>query len=435
MENIQGTTIAPAQFHQITLTEWMDMKKKLAQELQNVTMSFVRIGYALRQIDDAELYKQDGYSSIAEFAKAEYGLEGSTVSRFMAINRKYSIDGYSERLRPEYIGLGQSKLSEMLALPDADMEMVRPEMSREDIRDLKRFEKTEPEAGVADDIYQLFEEFFRTDRKVVDAIFTESPDPSEPVEPQELPEIITPSGSRSYRKGLYFVAFYEQDIKIKKFGEQTPRTLSWEDLHRIIRAIFAESADGEHTYANHYGIEEKTVGYEENDGNVSAVRTPENSPETVRGGKKAGDPQTERRSAETAGDNGQTSAPERGMPSERPGEQGERDAQASGFEQFDSGSEPGGTQKGTEAIAPAQKGEEEKTEEAKPAEKVEPAAVNRGPEQQLNDLEAKISSMIRSLQAVLEGRRWDLAEKKVLEIRNRIIDARILHESIEEKNE
>lgn len=136
------------EYVQMTLDDWVQMKQKLKQELLGVKQSFVRIGYALRQIDDQKLYEQDGYKSIAEFAQAEYGLGPSITSRFMSINREYSIDGYSEQLRPEYAELGRSQLEEMLKLPDADRQMIQPETSREDIRELKRFNKTEPAAGV-----------------------------------------------------------------------------------------------------------------------------------------------------------------------------------------------------------------------------------------------------------------------------------------------
>ena len=136
------------EYVQMTLDDWVQMKQKLKQELLGVKQSFVRIGYALRQIDDQKLYEQDGYKSIAEFAQAEYGLGPSITSRFMSINREYSIDGYSEQLRPEYAELGRSQLEEMLKLPDTDRQMIQPETSREDIRELKRFNKTEPAAGV-----------------------------------------------------------------------------------------------------------------------------------------------------------------------------------------------------------------------------------------------------------------------------------------------
>lgn len=146
---------------QLTLDDWIQMKQRLRQELLGVKQSFVRIGYVLRQIEDQKLYKQDGYKSIAEFAQAEYGLGASITSRFMSINREYSVGGYSEHLREEYAELGRSQLEEMLKLPDSDRQMIQPETAREDIRGLKRFNKSEPAAGEADDLGALIERFYR----------------------------------------------------------------------------------------------------------------------------------------------------------------------------------------------------------------------------------------------------------------------------------
>ena len=137
------------EYVQMTLDDWLSLKKKLENDLNGVAASFVRIGYTLRKIEDEKLYERDGYSSVTEFAKSEYGLSSSTVSRFMAINRRYSIDGYSEKLRSEFAGIGSSKLSEMLALPDSDLSMIKPETPREAIRELKDFNKTEEE-GTSD---------------------------------------------------------------------------------------------------------------------------------------------------------------------------------------------------------------------------------------------------------------------------------------------
>lgn len=159
---------------QMTLDDWLQMKQKLRQELLGVKQSFVRIGYALRKIEDRRLYEQDGYKSIAEFAKAEYGLEPSTVSRFMSINREYSVDGYSQTLRPEFTDLGRSQLEEMLKLPESDRQMIQPETSREDIRELKRFNKTVPETGVADDIEKLIEGFYKDNLEALNTVFFKS---------------------------------------------------------------------------------------------------------------------------------------------------------------------------------------------------------------------------------------------------------------------
>ena len=160
------------EYVQMTLNDWVEMKRKLRQELLGVKQSFVRIGYALRKIEDQKLYENDGYKSIAEFAKEEYGLEPSTTSRFMSINREYSIDGYSEQLRPEYADLGRSQLEEMLKLPESDRQMIQAETSRENIRDLKRFNKTEPAAGVADDLRQLIEKFYCDNPEILNEVFS-----------------------------------------------------------------------------------------------------------------------------------------------------------------------------------------------------------------------------------------------------------------------
>lgn len=124
------------EYVQMTLDDWVQMKQKLRQELIGVKQSFVRIGYALRQIDDQRLYENDGYKSIAEFAKAEYGLEASTTSRFMSINREYSIDGYSEHLRPEYTDLGRSQLRSNGLKVDEDEALILTPMDPEVIREL-----------------------------------------------------------------------------------------------------------------------------------------------------------------------------------------------------------------------------------------------------------------------------------------------------------
>ena len=90
----------------------------------------------------------------------------------MSINKEYSIDGYSERLRPEYAELGRSQLEEMLKLPDSDRQMIQPETSREDIRELKRFNKIEPAAGVADDIKQVIEKFYHDNPNILNTVFS-----------------------------------------------------------------------------------------------------------------------------------------------------------------------------------------------------------------------------------------------------------------------
>lgn len=225
------------EYVQMTLDEWARMKQSIEDDLRSLSEGFVRVGYKLRQIRDQELYKHDGYETIAEWARAEYGLNASTVSRFIAINQKYSVDGNSDRLRPEFGKLGQSKLAEMLTLPDSDLQMVEPAMSREGIRELKQFNKQAPDRGVADDLYELIEQFWKDNLDLKEELIKAGG-----LDVDEAKEMVNPSGNRTYRKGLYFMAMYEGNIQIKKFGG-VPDSIDWGEFFRISRLIFDEQAE------------------------------------------------------------------------------------------------------------------------------------------------------------------------------------------------
>lgn len=219
------------EYTQLTLNDWMDMKNKLRQQLLNLKRGFVGIGYTLRRMEDTKAYEQEGYKSLSEFAKKEFGLEASTVSKFMAINRAYSLDGYSELLLPEFEDFNRSQLEEMLLLPDSDREMITPETKRADIRALKQFNKAEPAAGEADTIHQLVKAFFETNTglvKEVRAVLGNL---------KAMKEVINPSGSRSYKKGLYFLLMHEEKVDVKKFGG-TPESYSWQDFFDVMTDIY-----------------------------------------------------------------------------------------------------------------------------------------------------------------------------------------------------
>lgn len=242
------------EYMQVTLDQWMDMKEQIKKDLIGVSESFVRIGYLLRKIEEEELYKQDGYKSIAEFAKAEYGLESSTVSRFININKKYSLDGNSDRLKPEFASLGSSKLGEMLSLPDSDLTMIEPAMTREGIRELKAFNKSTPEGRQDLLLIGLIEQFFEMNQEILNDLY--SSEAMEVGDLDEMIEIVNPSGNRTFRKGFYMMMLYKDDIKVKKYGSE-PFALSWVEFFSYTRDIFEESQAGDKTYQKHFGIEEE----------------------------------------------------------------------------------------------------------------------------------------------------------------------------------
>lgn len=285
------------EYVQMTLDDWVRMKQRLQQELMGMKQSFVRTGYILRQIEDSKGYEMDGYKSLAEFAKAEYGLSPSSVSRFKALNKAYSVDGYSEMIDPAYMDYKKSMLEEMLTLPEEDRRLISPEAPREAIRDLKRHneeaaalaekektqeshelveekrtaeitaeEKTEPVAEEAAEnaydtlkenepkkvrsIRDLVEEFYRANPDVVTEVFTSEAYTTGEV--KKLVEIVNPSGNRTYKNGLWFMVMYENGVRIKEFAKAM-QEIGWGEFFILTQEIFAETASGADTYRNHFG--------------------------------------------------------------------------------------------------------------------------------------------------------------------------------------
>ncbi len=131
------------EFRQITLDEWLYWKEDIRDKLRETAGNFVYIGYRLKQIRDSGMY--DGAADIFEFARKEYGLGKSTVSRFIAINEKFSEGGDSLELKAEYRDIGSSKLAEMLTLPDAECSLITERTTVKEIRELKSFLRQQPE--------------------------------------------------------------------------------------------------------------------------------------------------------------------------------------------------------------------------------------------------------------------------------------------------
>lgn len=117
---------------------YAEFKETLDKEIIAAENGFVKIGYLLKIARDTNILHESGYKSMAEFAMAEYHLDDSATSRFIAINDRYSENGYSDQLQERYRGYGVSKLSEMLTLPDHIVDAIPPETTRAEIRSIKK---------------------------------------------------------------------------------------------------------------------------------------------------------------------------------------------------------------------------------------------------------------------------------------------------------
>lgn len=226
------------EYVQMTLTDWMSIKKELEDELRGAAAGFVRIGYLLRKIDESEGYKQDGCDSLTEWAEKEYGLSASSVSRFIAINKRYSIDGYSKQLRIEFAKYGQAKLQEMLTLPEEALQMISPEMKRADIREVKAFEKQapnmEPEEEPQAEIAPWIIEFIRAND-------LQSLRNTRAYAENDLDQLISevnPTGTKTFRYKRTMVSMFADKIMVREFPNP-PEQMSWREFFDIIMPLIS----------------------------------------------------------------------------------------------------------------------------------------------------------------------------------------------------
>lgn len=247
------------EYTQLTLDDYIQCKNDIKNNLGSIAKSFVRIGWLLTKIEKSGAYKNDGYSSVSEFAQAEYGMNKSGVSRFKKIYEKYSVPGDTPKLRDEYKEFNQSQLEEMLQIPEEDYVMLHPEANKEDFRELKRFNRENDsnpenlwswkEAKTPEEkLKATVQEFFRENKEILNGFYGKN------LSVKDLAEEICPSGSRSYRKGTVFLMFYtlEQGIMVKIFGE-APTKMTYQEFADHTKQIFDAVAAGDGTWDNYFG--------------------------------------------------------------------------------------------------------------------------------------------------------------------------------------
>lgn len=233
---------------QITLNEWMSIKEDIRKRLMQTTENFIILGYRMKQIRDSKAYEQDGCSSITEWAKKEYGLDKTSISRFIAINDRFSEDGNSLTLRKEFVGLGSSKLSEMLSLPETDYNLITAQTSVHGIRELKQFNREEPQEEIGQQsltplqkcILDLFSDVERREtlNAVINLIFdSESEDTI-----KKAADLINPTGNGTWKKGIIFLFLYNYrtGVKVKTFGKEETEEYTWRDILNLMFRLFVK---------------------------------------------------------------------------------------------------------------------------------------------------------------------------------------------------
>ncbi len=242
------------------IENYEQFKQALDTELANQAAGFVRTGYLLKKARDTDILASSGYSTVAEFAKAEYGLSKDIVSRYIAINDRYSEGGYSDRLQDKYEGYGVAKLQDMLTLPIEVVDLISPEMTRKEIAEVKA-EVREEEAISPVEVAIEGEDVQQADMDLSQkAIFQYAKDNpeifkkllkwKETGDSEELESILAPSGiavlaSRPQGIGKVFTSFKGegQPVDILAVRSNEKQTLSMDEYVEKVREVFAPIAD------------------------------------------------------------------------------------------------------------------------------------------------------------------------------------------------
>lgn len=253
------------------IENYEQFKQALDTELANQAAGFVRTGYLLKKARDTDILASSGYSTVAEFAKAEYGLSKDIVSRYIAINDRYSEGGYSDRLQDKYEGYGVAKLQDMLTLPIEVVDLISPEMTRKEIAEVKAEVKAEEAISPIEvalegtDVQQADMELCQ---KAIYKYAKDNPEKFKALvkwtkdgDSEELESILAPSGiavlaSRPQGIGKVFTSFKGegQPVDILAVKNNEKHTLSMDEYAAKVREVFAPIADMPDAYEKTFGV-------------------------------------------------------------------------------------------------------------------------------------------------------------------------------------
>lgn len=258
---------------------YSEFKTALDTEMNKAAESFVKIGYLLKIARDTDILAESGYNSLTEFAQAEYNLDKSQVSRFIAINDNYSVDGYSDRLMTEYSGYGYSKLAMMLTLPAAVVAELTPAYSKSDIQALKD-EVAAEEAISPMEVYLEGEKEELEDASLLYQamyqLFLENPELYEKPDADidTLMETLAPAGENIYTVriqgvGRIMISCKEDRVNLVNVRTNNVEICTWEQVTEEYTKLFG-SCTWEERYGRPYPVKSEPAA--ENPVPVETVR-------------------------------------------------------------------------------------------------------------------------------------------------------------------
>lgn len=253
----------------LTLPELEQEEKQIRENLGGIVRNFVRTGWHLSRIDRSGAYKLKGYGSVTEYARETFGMAPDGVSRFIHVYEKYSVQGDTPELREEYRDFNFSQLTEMLQIPEEDHAMIRPETKREDIRDLKKFNKQSQnnpdnllnwQQDPDDIIREAVKEFFKAREKDLNEIYDQygvGPYPEEDI--KKMARFLYHEKKRKFQNERVFLMLYPDQVFIKSSDGEL-HDITWPEFFQTMGSIFDGSATGKDTWENYFNPQEQIPG-------------------------------------------------------------------------------------------------------------------------------------------------------------------------------
>lgn len=269
--------------HQMTFNDYLSIKDEIRKRINRMAEDYIYIGYQFRRLEETKAYLQEGYKTLTEFAKREYGFSESTVSKLKKANETFSVGGYSPNLIEDFTKYNINQLFEISTLPQEDWSLVHAGTTVTKIREIKHHNKDGEQfvneetvqadilapaesvnsaesqelqpLSISQDLTELQKviiEFFRNEKDLLNSIY-------ELGDVESIADRINPSGNRTFRKGLHLLLMYPylEGVALKTMGKPN-ETYTWQQFVEIIVSVYAATyTKPGRVHQDFYGEEKK----------------------------------------------------------------------------------------------------------------------------------------------------------------------------------
>lgn len=263
-----------------------EFREELRSELKRTAEGFVRIGYLLKVARDTDILKTSGYSGLEDFARGEFDLEKTQVSRFIRINERFSEGGNSDRLMTGYADFGVRKLGLMLTLPDVINEELSPGYTVEEINSIKETYDEEKKVSPLEDYMEHLEAKEENDKAASLAktdilsaaiyqighdspdIFKQMYESEDLIGDTDLFSVLAPGGEATHKVrikgvGALLITCNDKNIAVTNMRSCIKQEYGWGDANNAFNSLIdanvkVEAREAEEAWQQVYGEEYPT---------------------------------------------------------------------------------------------------------------------------------------------------------------------------------